>query len=193
MRVVLLAVALVLALALPAQAATKTVTASGTTFSPSVVGGPAGTTVRWEKGSGTHNVHSTTGMFNSGLPTDWPYSKVFSAGTFPYYCEIHGSPTGGMTGKVKVRPSISAAPDGKPFTVRWATGATNTGYAFTIQYRVNGGAWKSWRTGTSADLRVFGKGGAPVTVVAGRTYGFRAKSLKSGNASRFSPVASFTP
>ena len=193
MRVVLLVSAMVVALALPAHAATKTVTASGRSFSPSSVGGPAGTTVRWEAGFGTHTVTSSTGMFDSGSPTDWPYSRVFSAGRYPYYCEIHGSPSGGMTGVVKIRPKISPAPAGKPFTVRWASGATNTGSSFTVQYRVNGGEWRPWRTRTSADVRVFGKGGSPVRVVDGRTYGFRAKSFKKGNASRFSPVRSFTP
>ena len=194
MRPTFIVVVLVLALAAPAQAATKTVTVSGFSFSPATIGGPAGTTIKWENGSG-HNVVSNTGMFSSGSPatSSWPYSRTFSAGTFGYYCGVHGSPGSGMSGTVRVTPRASAAPDGKPFTVQWATASTNTGSSFTVQYRVSGGDWKTWRVGTSAKSGVFGKSGSPVTVVNGRTYGFRAKSLRSGSASGYSPVRNFTP
>lgn len=191
MRMVLLVVGLVVALAVPAHAATKTVTASGFSFSPAKVSGVHGTTVRWDNGSGTHNVHSKTGMFSSGsaTSTQWPFGRVFSAGSFGYYCQVHGT---AMSGVVRVRPTVAAAPAGRPFTVRWATPATNTGSSFRVQYRVEG-RWKTWRGSTSARGAVFGKGGAPTSVVSGRTYGFRVKSVTGVNASGFSPVRSFTP
>ena len=191
MRRMFIALLLVVAMAVPAHAATKTVTASGFSFSPAGVSGGPGTTVTWQNDGGAHNVHSATGMFHSGswTSTQWPYSRAFSAGTFPYYCEVHT----GMKGTVKVAPSVSAAPDGAPFTVRWATSGTNTGASFKVQYRVNGGSWKTWRSGTSSDSGTFGWGGSPVRVMSGRTYGFRAKSLSGGRASGYSPVRSFTP
>lgn len=192
MRPMFIALLLVVAVAAPAHAATKTVTASGFNFSPSAVAGPAGTTIKWVQSSGTHNVVSRTAMFSSGsaAATSWPYTRTFSAGTFGYYCEVHGT---GMSGTVRVKPRMSWAPDGKAFTVRWASSATNTGSAFSVQYRVSGGDWKTWRSTTSSTSGVFGKGGAPVSVVAGRTYGFRVRSLNNGKASGYSPVRSFTP
>lgn len=195
MRRTFLALLLVVGMAVPAHAATKVVTASGASFSPASIGGPAGTTIRWNNDGGMHNVRSSNGLFSSGSPgsTSWPYTRAFSAGTFGYYCEVHGSAASGMRGTVKVSPRASSAPDGKPFTVRWATSGTNTGASFTVQYRVSAGDWKTWRSSTSASSGVFGKGGSPVSVVSGRTYGFRAKSLKGGSASAYSPVRNFTP
>lgn len=183
------ALLLVMAIALPASAATtKTVTASGTSFSPRVMRAVAGKTVTWVNEGGTHNVRSATGMFVTDA-SQWPYSRVFSAGTFGYYCEIHS----GMSGKVRIKPTMSHAPDGSPFTVRWATGSTNTGSQFKVQYRVDGGSWKTWRSSTSGVDGVFGQGGAPTTVVSGRSYGFRVKSISGYAASRYSPVRNVRP
>ncbi len=161
----------------------KTVTASGVSFSPQTVRGSAGTTVNWVKEDGTHTVRSATDMFMAGA-AQWPYSRVFSAGTFGYYCEFHS----GMSGRVRIKPRVSNAPDGLPFTVRWATGDTNTGSQFKVQYRVDGGSWKTWRSSTSGAAGVFGKGGAPTVVVAGRTYAFRVKSISGNSSSGYSPV-----
>lgn len=183
-----IALLLVMAIALPASAATKTITASGTSFSPANVRGAAGTTVTWVNEGGTHNVRSSTDMFATDA-SQWPYSRVFSAGTFGYYCEIHS----GMSGRVRIKPTASYAPDGAPFTVRWATGSTNTGSQFKVQYRVDGGGWKTWRSSTSAVDGVFGQGGAPTAVVSGRIYGFRVKSISGNAASRYSPVLNVRP
>ncbi len=171
-----------------ATAVDKTVAASGTSFSPQTVRGPAGTTVKWVKEDGTHTVRSETDMFMADAD-QWPYSRVFSAGTFGYYCEFHS----GMTGKVRIKPTVSNAPAGLPFSVRWATGATNTGSQFKVQYRVDGGSWKTWRSSTSGSDGVFGQGGAPTAVVAGRTYGFRVKSISGNASSGYSPVRNVKP
>ena len=182
-----------LGLAAPASAATQTVQVANTAFTPPSPSGLAGDSVTWSKSSsgGFHNVSSTNDMFRSGAPTEaaFSYTRVFSAGTYAYRCEIHSD----MTGRVRMRPRVTAAPTGLPFTVRWASSATNTGSVFRVMYRVNGGDWRVWRSATTDFFQVFGASNQPVKVVAGSTYQFRARSTRSGNDSGISPITSFTP
>lgn len=155
------------------------------------VSGRAGESVEWRNSSGvSHNVASGNRLFRSGSgDPSFTFTRTLSAGTYPYLCEVHES----MTGRVRIRPRIATAPDGLPFTVRWATSATNTGTSFRVHYRINGGSWRSWFTGTTQDTAVFGVGSAPVKVVDGNTYRFRARSIRNGNLSGYSPVVAFTP
>jgi plastocyanin len=127
MRIRLLGIGILLALLVPAasaSAADQTVTAQSigpnNTFTPRTVSINAGDTVTWTNNSGVHNVHFDDGSFdqpaNASSPP-WTVSRTFaSAGTFRYYCELHGGPNGsGMSGTVWVngpgypRP-ISASP-----------------------------------------------------------------------------------
>lgn len=185
---------MVVAMSAPASAATTQVQVGPSgdlRFGPATVTSVAGDTVEWRKGSGSfHNVRSQTGMFRSGNATTaaFTYRRTFSAGTFAYVCEVHRD----MTGVVRVKPRISAAPSGAPFTVRWATAATNTGTRFRVEYRVGDGAWRVWRSDTTAAAATFGAGAQPVKVVAGRTYSFRVKSLRGADSSGHSPVRRFT-
>jgi plastocyanin len=191
LRQVGLACVLVAALALPAAAAGE-VTMNDNGFYPSKVSRAAGGSVTWKKTSGYHNVVSTQKMFSSGSPkTDaFTYTRTFSAGVFPYICAVHPQT---MRARVRVKPKVSAAPSGAPFTVTWATSATNTGSRFTVQYRVGSGSWKTWLGQTSSRSAVFGKGGTPVRARAGTTYSFRVRSHSGSNASSYSPVVSFRP
>lgn len=91
-------------------AATVDVTVSNNVFSPSTVNIQAGDTVRWTKaGTGFHNVNADGGGFRSGDLTtaQFVFSHTFaSAGSFRYYCEAHGGPSGlGMSGMVVVAAS----------------------------------------------------------------------------------------
>src|SRR5690242_17022935 len=93
--------ALLLLSALPALAANHSVTVGpGTAFSPSTLNIQVGDTVTWTNtGGGFHDVNADDGSFNSGGPSSsgWVFSHTFgAAGTFGYYCQIHGSPTAGM-------------------------------------------------------------------------------------------------
>ena len=158
-----------------------------------VVTRTVGSQVKWTTASGTENMHNArenSFLFDSGQPEPpgWSYTRTFSAGTFHYYCDIHGSAGGGMDGLVKVPVTITDGPDGRPFTVQWATPGSNTGGKFNVQYRVGTGPWRSWRRGTTSNKAVFGRGGRPVTVEQHKTYKFRAKSRKGTGASRWSPV-----
>jgi hypothetical protein len=69
-------------------------------FSPSTVSIAAGDTVQWVWDSGTHSVTGATKDFDSGVHSSgFTFSHTFTlAGSFPYYCVIHGM----MTGRVEV-------------------------------------------------------------------------------------------
>jgi len=146
-----------------------------------------GASFHWSRETGSslpHNVHQDFNLFNSGSPTSGPinFSVSASAGTYHYYCVLHGSTTGGMDGVVKVRPVFVASPDGAPFTVKWALLGTTTGNQFDVRYRVGTTTtWKVWKNDTSARSGVFGQNGQPVQVLSGRTYQFQARSQKSTN------------
>lgn len=179
------------------EAAAKDIGIGDDFFSPKRVGVRVGSTVRWTRQTGSlnqHNVRQTKRLFRSGDPTlgAIDYTVVFSAGTFPYYCEIHR--LFGMSGVIRVPVRLAATPAGRPFTVRWATKASNSGSIYDVQFRVAGGAWRTWRSDVEALKGVFGKNGRPVTLKKGTKYSFRARSQHSVNArrvSRWSPVRSF--
>ncbi|HEX9823430.1 MAG TPA: hypothetical protein VGB51_03435 [Actinomycetota bacterium] len=194
-------VVLVLVLAVPSfgGAATKEVTISpnGTSFDPSTVRVTAGGDVHWSKSAGalSHNVREDGELFRSGDPTNGAidFSVTFSAGKFHYYCEIHGSASGGMSGFVKVPVKFKGAPGGAPFTVTWAPGGSETGSSYDVQYRIGAGVWMKWKRNTATGSGVFGKNGDPETAQNGTAYQFRARSGDGSAKSGWSPKASFTP
>ncbi len=174
-----------------AHAAPVSVLVRDNAFEPATALATVGQKVVWATGSSTrrsHNVRQDDMLFYSGFPTtDFTFRRVFSAGTFDYYCEIHGSRSRGMDGSVKVPAKLSAAPAGPDFLVVWATSESNTGTRFTVQYKIGTSAWKTWKDAASARKATFGQ------AEPGTRYSFRAKSLKNGEASKWSPVASITP
>jgi plastocyanin len=171
-------------------------------FDPRLVNPSVGQKVHWSRGSPSregHNVRADGELFRSGPVTPGPidYTRRFSAGSFRYYCEIHGSPAGeserGMVGYVRAKPSVARGPSGIPFTVRWATRDTNTGSTFDVQYRIGARSWRTWKANTRSYSGVFGRDGRPVQVRAGTRYSFRARSQKDSGTSDWSPRRSFTP
>ena len=178
-------------------AATIEVGVDDNDFIPEVVNPAVGSSVHWSRVAGSdapHNVAQRNGIFRSGDPTTGAIdlTKTFSAGSFPYLCEVHGD---SMAGNVKVKPSTSAGPTGRPFTVTWANSSTNTGNAFDVRYKIgSGGTYRMWKSDTTTFSAVFGKNGAPVTVRAGKAYFFSVRSqTSSANQSDWSPAKSFTP
>jgi plastocyanin len=75
-------------------------------FNPQVIEIEAGQTVTWvNQGSTVHTSTSDDALWDSGsLSPDQQFSHTFNdPGTFPYYCQPHGSPGGGgMSGTVVV-------------------------------------------------------------------------------------------
>jgi hypothetical protein len=146
-----------------------------------------------------HNVREDHKLFYSGAPVEdrANFERKFSAGTFHYFCEVHGSPMGGMDGLVRVDLKTGPGPEGLPFAVRWAGADTQTGKVFDVRYRVGNQPWQTWRTDTSQFSAVFGKNGNPEPIDDTKQYDFRARSQKNAQAdgavSRWSPVLEFNP
>jgi plastocyanin len=92
--------------ALPAYAADQAVDMDDNFFSPATVTVDEGDMVTWTNvGSNIHNVTADNGSFSSGNKTPGgTYDHTFNdAGTFRYYCSIHGGTGGaGMSGRVVV-------------------------------------------------------------------------------------------
>src|SRR5262249_34479909 len=86
------------------------------TFSPATVTVDPGQPVCWTW-SGTpdqHTVKADDGAFTTGDPTDhMTFQHHYSApGTYGFYCQVHGSLTGGMRGTVIVRGDGSGGSGG---------------------------------------------------------------------------------
>jgi plastocyanin len=105
----ILALALALLLAAPAQAA-PVIRGSGVSWSPATLRVDRGTVVRWKGVSGTHRVRAYGGnwSFDRSLPAGEKVKRRFDrSGTFRFFCTIHASVSGdacsGMCGRVIVR------------------------------------------------------------------------------------------
>jgi plastocyanin len=90
--------------------ATKICTAGGIQFSPATLTVAAGTTVTWENGDGVgHTVTSATGSadtYDMALASGTVSHQFATAGTYNYYCKIHGingTPPTGMHGTITVQ------------------------------------------------------------------------------------------
>ena len=181
-----------------AYGATSQITINDDLFSPrapAVRNVAAGASFHWATAASSthrHNVREDSRLFYSGTATtaDINFSISASAGTYHYYCELHGSRTGGMDGVVKVRPTFNANPIGNPFTVTWALAGTNTGNQFDVRYRVGAaGTWKLWKNDVAVRSAVFGMNGVPVVVSPGHTYQFQARSQNTPTQpSGWSPI-----
>ncbi len=123
-------------LAAPTFAANFVVTVGGSTmtYSPAQLTINAGDTVTFTNAGGFHNVVSDTNLFRcaagcdgvgsgSGNPTSAPFSVTVpfnTAGSFGYYCEVHGTPGSGMFGRITVQGTTPPpAPLGPGFTGAW--------------------------------------------------------------------------
>jgi plastocyanin len=180
----------------PAWAAVE-VAVSDDDFTPAQASTAVGGDVHWSRAPGSdgeHNVRQDDLLFSSGAPTNGPidFTVTFSAGSYHYYCEEHGSELGGMDGVVRSPVTILNAPPGRTFTVRWATVTTDTGSLYDVQYRVGSGDWKNWKKDKPAMQGVFGQNGNPVNVQYGKVYRFRARSQEGTAVSGWSPIRSKT-
>jgi plastocyanin len=156
-------------------------------FSPANVTKNVGAgSIHWQWGTSghtfaAHNVRQDDKLFYSGsLTNDKPagYTVTPSAGSFHYYCELHGSPSGGMAGTIKIRPAVFNK-TATSFGVRWSPGTNQTGNRFDVRYRVDGGAWSTWKNHVAAAQAVFGANNSPVHVGPGHLYEVQARSEKS--------------
>ncbi|MFL6289488.1 MAG: Calx-beta domain-containing protein [Thermoanaerobaculia bacterium] len=81
------------------------VTIGGLAFSPATVTVDAGQPVCWTWSGAEHTVKADDGSFTSGPPaSSVTFQRTFNTpGTYGYYCQVHGSASGGMRGTVVVR------------------------------------------------------------------------------------------
>jgi plastocyanin len=97
-----------------AHAATNYIEILDATFNPDQLAIRVRDTVVWlQNDSAEHTVTSDDGLFDSGtLFEDEFFSYTFEeAGRFPYYCDFHGFPGGGMSGVIQVfEPGENPAP-----------------------------------------------------------------------------------
>jgi len=136
--------------------------------------------------SNPHNVRQDVRFFASGAPTtgDGDFEVLLpGAGTYHYYCEVHGSPTGGMDGVIRnYLYSLSQDVDpGESRRVRWTPAGDTGSHTFDVQYRVDGGPWKNWKKDTPKRRAKFGANNKPVNFNNARTYEVRARTQKNGN------------
>jgi plastocyanin len=200
-------------LAIPALAAgraTTTITVSPNNtnrFGPNSVTTNVGAgAIHWAWGAdphgnnfAPHNVQQDNNLFSSGAPVKSKpagYTITPSAGSFHYYCTLHGNPGTnlGMVGTIHIRPAVFNK-TASSFGVRWSPGTNQTGNAFDVRYRVDGGAWKTWQNHVTAAYAVFGANNSPVHVGPGHTYEVQARSEKLSDLSKpsgWSPSAKVT-
>lgn len=92
---------------------THIVDASDFQFTPSNLTVAVGDTVEWENQGGFHSVVADNSSFSSGAASSaaWSYKFVFTtAGSYPFYCSIHGGPNGqGMSGKIIVQSATGVS------------------------------------------------------------------------------------
>jgi plastocyanin len=186
--------------------ATTTVTVgppgATTTFAPKTVTQAVGAgSIHWywwrAPGSspGPHNVRQDDKLFYSGEPTnDNPagYTITPSAGRFHYYCEPHR--LRGMEGTIYIRPAVFSR-TATSFGVRWSPGTNQTGNRFDVRYRIDGGAWKTWKNHIAAAQGVFGVSDNPVHVSPRHKYEVQARSETSTDLQKrsgWSPSARVT-
>jgi len=131
-----------------------------------------------------HNVRQDDRFFDSGAPIkggDDFQTVIQGAGKYHYYCEVHGSKSGGMDGVVRkyIFPGPSTPMESQ--IVNWS-GGTNQRY--DVQYRVDDRRWKNWKRHTGSLNDSFGAGDDPVNLQADREYQVRARTLKRNDFSK---------
>jgi len=185
----LIAAALALSVALPAQAATKSISIVSRTqgFNPATASGAEGTTFAWTNNdpSFTHTSTQdsplslwTTGNISPGVTKS---ATINSAGAYGYHCAIHPTMTGTVKVPIKVGPASGTT--ATTFTITMATTAATGNFVYDVQERVGSGAWMNYVTGVTAKSVSF----KPSTT---GTFSFRSRlrdKTVSGKFSGWSP------
>ena len=182
---VISAAAVVLALPAAAGAAPRKIDVGDNFFSPknpparNFENGPSFRWSRTGRSTGDHNIRQDDRLFRSGNLTTGPINFAInaSAGSYHYYCELHGSRQGGMAGLVKVRPIAETDHAVGEVEVVWADANTDTGSRFDVRYRVDQRQWKTWKNDTSKFQAAFGLNDNPVNYRPNRhTYKIKVRS-----------------
>ncbi len=177
--------------ALPAGAATTTVSVVDFAFSPKSIKVAQGDTVQWHNtGTRTHTATQDAPLaaFSTGniAPGATSTGKALNAaGTYPYHCAIHPSMVGSIKVPVKVRPTSGTTVT--VFTLTIATQAAPTGFVYDAQQKVGDGPWVAYTTGATTASITFQATSAGI-------YSFRStlRKVSTGAKSKPSPAKSIT-
>jgi plastocyanin len=184
-----IAVTLALGMALPAEAATTSISIVSRTqgFNPATASGAEGTTFAWKNNdpSFTHTSTQdaplslwTTGNVSPGVTKS---VTVNSAGAYGYHCAIHPTMTGKVRVPIKVGPVSGTT--ATTFTITMATTAATGNFVYDVQQRVGTGAWTAFKTGITSKSTTFKPS-------ATGSYSFRSRlrdKTVSGKFSGWSP------
>ena len=187
------------------QAATANVQVGngGLVFTPTVTNINVGDRVLWTWFGGIiHNVTSTNSAWGaSPTQSSGTFTNTFnSAGTYFYYCTVHGTPTSGMKGAVivaaaNVPPTVALTnpPNGTvlaaPANVTLQASASDSdGTVTNVQFRVDAGVVGNDTTAPySAVANSLAAGGHTLTAIASDSGG--ATATNSVSISVVTPVA----
>ena len=155
------------------------ITGSATAYSPSTVTIDMGQPVcwTWTGTAASHSVKADDGSFTSGEPaSSGNFQHTFNTpGTYGYYCQVHGSLTGGMRGTVVVRDSSGGGDDHGPGTIQLnPTALTVNEGAGTVTVTVE-------RAGGSDGVATVKYATAPGTAKAGKDFNPKAGVLRWDN------------
>ncbi|MDP9295532.1 MAG: cupredoxin domain-containing protein [Actinomycetota bacterium] len=181
----LLAGAFALGTAVPAQAATTTISIVSRTvgFDPQVVSKPQGTTFAWKNNdpSFTHTStqDSPLALWTTGniAPTGTKSVTVASAGVYPYHCAIHTFMTG--TVRVPIKVSATSGTISDTFTITVATTNAAAPFVYDVQRRIGSGAWTAFATGVTSKSVTFHPSGTGM-------FSFRSRLRDTSEANAFS-------
>ena len=147
--------ALALSVALPAEAATTTISIVSRTvgFDPSVISKPEGTTFAWQNNDSIAHTSTQDGalsLWNTSAINGGQTKSVTvaSAGLYPYHCSFHPTMTG--TVRVPIKVSATSGTTATTFTITMATTAATGSFVYDVQRRVGSGAWVDYMTGATA-------------------------------------------
>jgi plastocyanin len=177
--------------AVPAGAATKTVTVVDFAFNLKTLKIAQGDTVFWQNtGTRTHTATQdaplalfTTG--NIGPGTTSTGKTITAAGVYPYHCTIHPSMVGTIKVPIKVSPTTGTT--ATTFTVTLATVAAPTGFVYDVQQKIGDGPWAAWKTGVTTATTTF-----KATTVGTYTFRSMLRRVSSGAKSKPSPGKAIT-
>jgi len=188
--VLFLVAAAVLVWALPAGAATVSISIVDFAFSPSGVKAAMGSTVTWTN-NGTVNHTSTQdsplALWTTGpiAPSASASTTLTAAGTYTYHCAIHTF----MTGKVKVPVAVSPTTGtiATTFTITIATVTAPSGFVYDVQMKTGSGSFVKFKRGLTTTTTTFHP------ALSG-SYAFRShlRNATTGATSAYSPAKTIT-
>ncbi len=166
----------------------------GLAFNPSLLQVAAGETVQWTNTDffAPHTVTSVQGLFDlggsygatpvtpAGFGPGQTVSRKFAAGSFSYFCRVHGLAQAGVVEAPVTIIVRRRARKLAGLAIRWGSGKPAEDQVYDVQRRQDGGRWRNLIQGTTKSKGLFD--GPP----AGSEWAYRARVRKAGDAAAVS-------